>query len=151
MDKDKIYQRYIRILNLAERGEEGERINAQKMKARMEQQNPWLMMYHQEQIRPKPQPKQGFDWSNIFNAADQIFNTFRDFSEQTYGMQRARLLADQCILSPQQAPDGSLQVTLVIPNEVRNLLQTVVTEPQKDAFMETIMNRTYSVISDDVY
>jgi hypothetical protein len=153
VDKDKVYQRYVSVLNLVERGAPGEKENAHKMKSKMEQQNPWLLMYHQESNRQQTQPRQGngFDWGHIFNAADQIFNTFKDFSEQTYGMQRARLLADQCVLSPQTSSDGSLKITIVIPNEVRNLLKTVVTEPQKDAFMETIMNRAYSVISEDVY
>ena len=153
MDKTKIYERYVRVLTLCEQGVQGEQDNALRMKNKMEQQNPWLYLHHQEQSRvQQSQPqRQMFDWDTVFSAADQIFNTFKDFSEKTYGMQRARLLADQCVLHLQPMPDGSQQMVVVIPAEVRNLLQTVVSEPQKDAFMETMMNRVYSVIAEDVY
>ena len=91
-----------------------------------------------------------FDWGSIFTAADQIFKTVKDFSDVAYGMQRARLMADQCVFH--SVDDGnSTHLTLSIPKDVRHLLQTVMTTPQKDAFMETLMDRVYNALEDDVY
>lgn len=151
-DKAKIYDRYLKVLALVHGGVEGEKDAAIRQKEKMEKQNPWLIMHHQEMTRPKQQPRQGssFDWGSVFTAADQIFSTIKDFSDVAYGMQRARLLADQCLITTNETR-GSLQVTITIPTEARGLLKRVLTPAQKDAFMETIMQRLYSNLEDDVY
>ena len=154
-NREKIYQRYINIMALCVQGVGGEKDNAIRMKARMEKQNPWLIQFHQDRIMAQQRSQQtqnrgGFDWSSIFTAADQIFKTVKDFSDVAYGMQRSRLLADQCVLH--STDDGqSIHLTLSIPKDVRHLLQTVMTVPQKDAFMETLMERVYNALEDDVY
>ena len=158
-NREKIYGRYINVLALAVQGVGGEKDNALKMKARMEKQNPWLIQYHEDRIRMQQQQQYeqsqpsrggGFDWSSVFTAADQIFKTVKDFSDVAYGMQRARLMADQCVVD--YTDDGNqLHLTVTIPRDVRHLLQTVMTEPQKDAFMETLMDRVYNGLTDDVY
>ena len=154
-NREKIYQRYINIMALCAQGVGGEKDNAIRMKERMEKQNPWLIQFHQDRIMAQQRAQQtqnrgGFDWSSIFTAADQIFKTVKDFSDVAYGMQRSRLLADQCVLH--STDDGqSIHLTLSIPKDVRHLLQTVMTVPQKDAFMETLMERVYNALEDDVY
>lgn len=152
MDKEKIYQRYVSVLNLCQQGVDGEKENALRMKTKMERTNPWLIMYHQERTRPQPQPngRGGFDWGSVFTAADQIFSTIKDFSDAAYGMQRARLLADQCIVHHSDV-GGNLQLTITVPSQVRHLLKTVTTEVQKDAFMETLTDRVYNAMLEDIY
>ena len=156
-NKEKIYARYINVITLAQQGVGGERDNAIRMKEKMERQNPWLIHFHNERVaqqqafqQSQNQRGSGFDWSTIFTAADQIFKTVKDFSDVAYGMQRSRLMADQCVLH--SADDGqSIHLTLSIPKDVRHLLQTVMTTPQKDAFMETLMDRVYNALEEDVY
>ena len=155
-NREKIYQRYTNILALCSQGVGGEKDNAIRMKDRMEKQNPWLVQYHHDRMLPQQQAynqqpnRNGFDWSSIFTAADQIFKTVKDFSDVAYGMQRSRLMADQCILH--SSDDGqSIHLTLSIPKDVRHLLQTVMSVPQKDAFMETLMDRVYNALEDDIY
>lgn len=155
-NKEKVYARYINVLGLVQQGVGGEKDNAIRMKERMEKQNPWLVQFHHERMAQQQQAYQqaqrgnGFDWGSIFTAADQIFKTVKDFSDVAYGMQRSRLMADQCVLH--SADDGqSIHLTLSIPKDVRHLLQTVMTVPQKDAFMETLMDRVYNALEEDVY
>jgi len=153
-NREKIYKRYLNVMALAEQGVAGERDNAIKLKEKMERQNPWLIRYHHEMLqaqRRQQQPqKKGFDWGSVFTAADQIFKTVKDFSDVAYGMQRARLMADQCVVD--HTDDGhQVHLTVTIPKDVRHLLQTIMTEPQKDAFMETLMDRVYNGLTDDVY
>jgi len=153
-NREKVYARYVNILALTIQGVGGEKDNAIRMKERMESQNPWLIQYHYDRIAAQQTVNQtnrgGFDWSSIFTAADQIFKTVKDFSDVAYGMQRARLMADQCVMH--SADDGqSIHLTLSIPKDVRHLLQTVMTMPQKDAFMETLMDRVYSSLEQDIY
>ena len=55
MDKTKVYERYIGVLRLCEQGVGGEKDNALRMKGKMEQQNPWLYLYHQEVLNSQQQ------------------------------------------------------------------------------------------------
>jgi hypothetical protein len=150
VDREKIYGRYLIISKLAVEGAPGERDNAQRLKLRFERDNPWLFAYHQQKSQPTPSPNQGFNWDNVFNTADRIFSTFRDFTDAAYGMQRARLLADQCIITP-VLDNGTVSFTIAIPQEVKNLIDTVLTPEQKDAFMETFLDRVYQITADQIY
>ena len=149
-NREKIYTRYQAVCRLAQDGAPGERDNAQRLKARLERDNPWLFAYHQHKMQPQPAPKQGFNWDNVFSTADRIFTTFRDFTDSAYGMQRARLLADQCVVTP-ILDNGSVSFTIAIPREVKNLIDTVLTPEQKDAFMETFLDRIYQITADQIY
>lgn len=157
-NREKLYRKYVNVLALSIQGVGGEKDNAIRLKERMEKQNPWLVAYHNDILKAQQvqqqqqyqQKKGGFDWNSVFTAADQIFKTVKDFSDVAYGMQRARLMADQCVVD--YADDGSqVHLTVTIPRDVRHLLQTVMTEPQKDAFMETLMDRVYNGLIDDIY
>ena len=158
-DNERVYDRYLKVLTMLERGEEGEQLAAINAKKKLEQAHPWVVQYHASQVAQSQAQnwpnsnyrRSGLSWENFFDAADRIFTTFRDFSDAAYGMQRARLLADQCKLQLQGSDSVGLTFTLHIPPSVHTMNQTVLSREQRDAFMETLMDRIYGTLAEQIY
>lgn len=52
----KIYEKYVKVVNLSTSGVSGERDNAKRIKLKMERENAWLVSEHARQSAPPPPP-----------------------------------------------------------------------------------------------
>ena len=103
----------------------------------------------QQHFQQPSQQGGNFNWGAIYEAAGSIVNSIREFSDAAYGMQKARTMAEQCPLQEMETQNG-VNITVHVPNNIRQIYNTILTEEQQNAFMDTLTKRMYFALDEEI-
>ena len=125
MIPERMLDRYVKVRRLAERGQAGERLSAQRVLAKLEKEYPNIRAKAEEWERltegdvPDPEPRQNYDepphWSDVYQqqqtqkrnaqwkqkftewgqSASNAFSWMADMASQAFSAQEARVLATE--------------------------------------------------------
>lgn len=131
---DALYEKYLKVCSLAERGEGGEAANARRIAEKMARKHPWLpdarrtqaQQAHAEEMVADVPDESGEpsspSWSDIFSTAQSLYSRVSDFAETVSQARYGALLAASCKVSARPSRAGNFILGSSIPGHVMESL-----------------------------
>lgn len=148
-DDNKLFEKYLKVCALSERGEGGEARNALGIKIKMERDNPWLSealaAYRAQEadlpeVDADPPPHEGYSvpWEGLFTAAQTVYSRVSDFAETVSHARHGAILARACKAKARMSRSGSLLVGVSVPDHILDELASC-NKTQLRVFRNTIL------------
>lgn len=154
----KIFNRYIKVREMALRGTPQEQKNAVAIIATMEKKYPELRLawdqyvYEQENgartakaqnneyaagFDPDEQ-EEGTPWDSFFSTVEEVFRQGRSFLEQAQQMKLARLLADQVKITAKVSSTSNYTITTkILADHLQHIAEF--TPAQRNAYIRSVL------------